>query len=153
MGGAVIQCGDFEGEDKSGSPIGAVLDQAYALAFGHAPRGKIAAALSRLVGCSTQGAEALVERELLNVKYSEEGEISPEVVELLLPHLRDYQQSLLRDLKIENDVEKICEHLGSDTAAKYGTKPDPGWHLYCLHDLVKACEKSSKERIPVQVVW
>jgi hypothetical protein len=29
MAGALIKCGDFEGEDKSGSPIAAVLTEAF----------------------------------------------------------------------------------------------------------------------------
>lgn len=153
MGGAVIQCGDFEGEDKSGSPITAVLAEAYVRAFGRPPRGKVGAGLARLLGRGTEGAEAQVERAILSVKHDEEGEIPPEVAELLLPHLMHYQQALLQQLGIEDDVERISEHLGGGTGAKYGGKPDPGWHLYCLHDLVVACHKSSKERTPIQVLW
>jgi len=153
MGGANIQCGTFEGNDKSASPIVSVLEEAFARAFGRKPRGRIRVRLAGLMRRPVAEDEAIAEAAILEVKFSEEGEIPPAVARRLLPYLESYQAALLQQLNIPDDVDRIWEQAARSTRAKYGTIPDPGWHLYCLHDLVPACRISAADGIPVQVLW
>lgn len=153
MGGATIQCADFEGNDKAGSPVVSVLDQAFLAAFGFKRRGRLARRLGRFFGERASAEREEVERAILDVMYEEEGEIPSSVAERLLPHLRNYQLSLLHQLNIPNTAEAIWPHVSASIAAKYGKRVDAGWHLYCLHDLVHACEKSVLSGKPVQVLW
>jgi hypothetical protein len=153
MGGATILCGAFEGEDKAGSPVVSVLDEAYALAFGTARRSRFARRVARWLGKTTPLDRENVELAILEIMYDEEGKFSSQVADLLLPHLRSYQDRLLKQHAVPNDINAIAALLVPSTAAKYGKKFDPGWHLYCLHDLVLACEKSVETGEPVQVIW
>jgi hypothetical protein len=153
MGGATILCGDYEGGDKAGSPIASVLDQAYVAAFGVKRRGKLGRNFARLLGRTTAPEQDAVEQSILEVMYNEEGEIPSSVAQLLLPHLRAYQSSLLQRCAIENTPDAIQKIMTPSTSAKYGRKFDAGWHLYCLHDLVAACEKSAVSGTPIQVIW
>ena len=153
MGGATILCGDYEGGDKAGSPIASVLDQAYVAAFGVKRRGKLGRKFARLLGRTTAPEQDAVEQCILEVMYNEEGEIPSSVAQLLLPHLRAYQSSLLQRCAIENTPDAIQKIMTPSTSAKYGRKFDAGWHLYCLHDLVAACEMSAGSGTPIQVIW
>ena len=153
MGGATILCGSFEGGDKSASPIVSVLEEAFVQAFGRKPRGRFGVRFAKLLGRLAPEDEALAEKAILKVKFDAEGEIPPAVGQRLLPFLEKYQASLLRQLNVQDDVEQIWKHVSPGIRAKYGRVPDPGWHLYCLHDLVPACRKSVGEGLPVQVVW
>jgi hypothetical protein len=153
VGGATIQCADFEGNDKAGSPVVSVLDQAFLAAFGTKRRGKLARRLGKLLGSVSAAEREEAERAILEVMYNEEGAIPSSVAARLLPHLQAYQLALLRKLSIDNNLEAIWPHVASSTAAKYGRKADPGWHLYCLLDLVPACERSIASGEPVQVIW
>lgn len=153
MGGATIQCGGFEGNDKAGSPVVSVLDHAFRAEFGRKRRGRLTRRIASLLG--TRSTKELDETEcaILEVMYNEEGEIQPSVAARLLPHLEAYQDALLGQLKVENTLEAIRPHLAVSTAAKYGRRRDPGWHLYCLLDLVPACQMSISSGKPVQVIW
>lgn len=153
MGGATILCGAFEGEDKAGSPVVSVLDEAYALAFGTTRRGRLGRRVARWLGTRNTPDQETVELAILEIMYDEEGKFPSQVARLLLPHLRSYQERLLNKHGIANDINAIGAILAPSTAAKYGKKFDPGWHLYCLHDLVIACERSVETGDPVQVVW
>ena len=153
MGGATIFCGDFEGEDKAGSPVCSVLDRAYTAAFGVKRRGRLARKLIRLFKRPIDADREKVELAILEIIYNEEGEFSIEVAIILLPHLRTYQLSLLQSCSVENNPDAIRNIMAQSTAAKYGKRFDPGWHLYCLHDLLIACEKSAASGQPVQVLW
>lgn len=119
MGGATIQCADFEGNDKAVSPIVSVLDQAFLRAFGFKRRGRLARRLGKFFGSRTSAEREEVERTTLEVMYDEEGEITSSVAECLLPHLRSYQHLLLRQLNIPNTVEAIWPHMSASIAAKY----------------------------------
>lgn len=153
MGGATILCGDFEGEDKAASPIVSVLDRAFFEAFGAKRRGRLARRIASWLGSRSPVDRDEVELAILEVMYNEEGEIPSSVARLLLPHLLSYQASLLARCGIDNTPEAIRPHMHSSIAAKYGRRPDPGWHLYCLHDLVLACDKSISTGLPLQIVW
>jgi len=153
MGGATLQCGSFEGNDKSASPIVSVMEEAFVQAFGHKPKGRLGRKLAVLLGRSSTGDEALSEEAILDVKFNEQGEISPAIANRLLPFFEKYQARLLKDLSIQDDLNEIWKFVSPKTKAKYGTVFDPGWHLYCLHDLIPACRKSIEEQISIQVLW
>ena len=153
MGGATIFCGDFEGEDKAGSPVISVLDRAYTAAFGVKRRGRLARKLAKLFKRPVDADREKVDLAILEIMYNEEGEFSSEVAIILLPYLRAYQLSLLQSCSVENNPDAIRNIMAGSTAAKYGKRFDPGWHLYCLHDLIIACEKSAESDQPVQVIW
>lgn len=153
MAGAYIHCGGFEGQDKSGTPSLAVLSIAYRRSFGRSPRGRIALSFPFLSGGARAGIEGEAERALLAVKYDEVAQIPPAVSAHLLPLLKEYQREVLGRLGVANDVAEIRPKMTRTARAKYGSVPDDGWHAYCLHDLVYACEKSVGEQTNVEIVW
>ena len=79
--------------------------------------------------------------------------MSAEVAGHLLPFLRTYQAELLSRAGIANTYEDILPTIKGSIRAKYGSVPDDGWHLLCLHDLVRACEISIKSGKPIEVEW
>jgi len=153
MAGSNIRCGEFEGQDKSGSPVLAVLAGAYCRVFNRKPRGCIALALAALTRSKRPGVEALAESALLSVKYDEIGKIPADVCSCLLADLKNYQKEVLDRLGVPDDVEEIFPKMAKTREAKYGRTHDDGWHAYCLHDLVPAFEKSARTRKPVEIVW
>jgi len=153
MSGSLIKCGDFEGEDKSGSPAAAVLSEVYSRVFHLRPRGRLSLAFTEFLGRKRNGIEGLAEAAIMAVKYDEIGKISPEVCASLLPELKKYQQEILGRLGIADDAEEISSRMTRNSAAKYGWKRDDGWHAYCLHDLIIAFEKSVGTQTPVEVIW
>ena len=153
MGGSNIRCGEFEGEDKSGSPALAVLTEAYRRAFSRRPRGRIALAFAALAGGKRPGIEGLAESALLSVKFDEVGTIPTDVCARLLPQLQEYQKEVLGRLNISDDPEQVFQKMAHSTRAKYGRAHDDGWHAYCLHDLIPAFEKSVSTQKPVEIVW
>jgi len=153
MAGANIRCGEFEGEDKSGSPALAVLTGAYCRVFHRKPRGRVALALTAITRDKRSGVEALAEAALLSVKYDEIGKIPADVCSCLLADLKNYQKTVLDRLSVSDDVEEIFSKMAKTKGAKYGRTHDDGWHAYCLHDLVPAFERSVNTRKPVKIVW
>ncbi|HLQ25537.1 MAG TPA: hypothetical protein VK138_06585 [Acidiferrobacterales bacterium] len=153
MGGALIKCGDFEGADKSGSPISAVLSEVFKRAFGRKPRGRIALALARIVGGQVSGIEAIVESALVSVNYDDVARLPPAVAAHLLPFLKEYQTEVLSRLGINDEYDEIRAHLKGGTRTKYGFVLDDGWHALCLHDLIPACERSRAGQVQVEIIW
>jgi hypothetical protein len=154
MGGATIRCGDFEGADKSGSPISAVLSHAFKLAFGRRPRNRISLAIAKLMGRAASGIEGTIEAALVSAGPDENVCLIPsEMAAHLLPFLKAYQSELLARTGVSNSFEQIFEIISHSIKAKYGFVHDDGWHLLCLHDLVSACEKKTITGTPVKVEW
>ncbi|MEW5837357.1 MAG: hypothetical protein AB1717_00785 [Pseudomonadota bacterium] len=153
MGGATFVCGSFEGNDKSASPITSVLEEAFAQAYGRKPRGRLRRRFAELLGRASTGEMALAEEAIIFVRYSEESAIPPAIAERFLPFFENYQARLLKELNIPDDLDEIWPFMTPTTKAKYGFVRDPGWHLYCLHDLIPACRKSMDEQIPIQIFW
>jgi hypothetical protein len=153
MAGSSIRCGEFEGEDKSGSPALAVLTQAYRRLFHRKPRGRLALALTAVTGGKRSGVEGLAESAMLSVKYDDVGKIPTEVCACLLPELQKYQKEVLARLNISDDVEQIFPRMAKSRGAKYGRTHDDGWHAYCLHDLIPAFKKSVNILKPVEILW
>ena len=152
MGGGYIKCGEFEGEDKSGSPISAVLSEVFRRAFSRSPSGRIAFALRGLFGGKRSPIESEIEAALLSVKYDELGRISPAVAAHLLPFLRDYDAEIRKRLGI-SAADDFSGFMKRSTSAKYGFAQDDGWHLYCLRDLIQACERSRDTGVEVEISW
>ena len=152
MGGGYIKCGDFEGEDKSGSPVHAVLSVAFRRAFGCDPSGRIVFALRGLFGRKRSSFESEVESALLSVNYDEVGRIPPTVAAHFLPFLRDYEAEICGRLGITagDDIDTFMKR---STSSKYGFMQDDGWHLYCLRDLIQACERSRDTCTVVEISW
>jgi hypothetical protein len=153
MGGANIRCGTFEGEDKSGSPIHAVLSEAFKRAFGRTPRGRIALAFARILGLHQADIASVAESALLTVKYDAIGRLPAEVSAHLLPYLKEYYAEILTRLGISGTAEEIRARIKRSTGAKYGLTRDDGWHAYCLRDLITACEQSKVHGDPIEIAW
>jgi hypothetical protein len=149
MAGAQIICGDFEGQDKSGSPIGAVLSEVYRRSYGRSPRGKI----GRFFGRARTGIEGLAEDSVVSVRFDELAKIPSEVCAHFFPAIAEYQKEVLSRLGIADDVDSIVQRMERSMRAKYGGRRDDGWHAYCLHDLVIAFERSARTQEPVEVQW
>jgi len=137
MGGGYISCGDFLGEDKSGSAISGVFE-----------------ALEPLLS-----AEASDVMERLNADVEQrfdEGEqefrIPPPLAALLVEPLERYQQELGARLGHPDPAEApdLDRASGLDPIdAKWGA--GDGWRYYCVHDLLQACQLSRESGQPVVV--
>jgi len=128
MGGATILCGDFEGADKAGSPVTSVLDEAFLAAFGVPRRGRLHGRFAKFFGKKASQEQEIIELAVLRIMYNEEGKFSSEVARLLLPHLRSYQDRLLKQHNVRNTTDAIAGMHAPSTTAKYGKTFDAGWH-------------------------
>ena len=119
MSGGNIHCGSFTGNDKSGSALEGVL-----------------AALSEQAGDIVQEIRTGLD----------EGDyvLIPETRAVqLLPLLRSYRQALISEMGHEDWARETAaeESAGMDSIkAKWGA--GRGWRLYCVTDLIRACEAS-----------
>ena len=136
MGGGYISCGEFMGEDKSGSAFEGVLRGIPTLLSA-----KEAARFSDQV--ATPLLQALHEG-------GEQFEISPEMVSHLFQPLTRYHAYLDETLGHPHpyDAPELDRKRGLDmTEAKYGA--GLGWQFYCTHDLLRACEVSQQKGEPI----
>ena len=129
MAGGNITCGTFQTGDKSGSALEAVLD-----------------ALPSQV------------RELVDtVKQQLDTEnfvvIEVDQAKNLLPFLQAYQTQLVAQIGHDDWVRAMQEEESSldPVAAKWGA--GKGWRLYCVRDLIGACENAQVEVEPVCIVF
>lgn|SRR5512138_1325367 len=127
MGGIYISSGSFRGGDKSGSAFEGVLD-------------------------ALEGNPDLIE-EIRSGFDAEYLLISEEQAGRLLPLLVSYMKKLISEIG-HDDWSKEAEAeeaAGLDaTEAKWGA--GRGWKLYCVTDLIRACEVGLVEHQPVAVV-
>lgn len=125
MSGGYISCGEFNGEDKSGSAYSGVLADLQTLGSGR---------YAQLV-------EPLA-RDLANCEESVE--IPQHVAASLLPVLREYRGVLEVELGDIRDPFEAIDHdeeLGLDSSdAKWGQ--GTGWKYYCVLDLERALVRS-----------
>lgn len=129
MAGGEIGCGSFQGSDKSGSAFEAVLD-----ALPLQARDWVEAARQQL-----DSADFV----LLEVDHAQG----------LLPFFKDYQTRLIAEIG-HDDWERAARDESAsldDVAAKWGA--GKGWRLYCVGDLVRACEQSAVEQQPVYIAF
>lgn len=138
MGGAYISCGKFAGDDKSGSPILAVLERLVE----EVPRGAIIATpwvrdVADVIRRLSEGPEAT---------------ISPNLAQELLPRVEKYFEQLsgLLGHPSPGDAPELDAAAGLDpTDAKLGK--GNGWRLYCCHDLMLACRESITSGAPIEI--
>lgn len=130
MGGLHISCGSFTGRDKSGSAIEGVLG-----ALENPPAG-----LVREITSGFDSNDYIL--------------ITPEQAAALLPFLVTYRTHLVAEIGHEDPFKAIAAEVaaGADpTKAKWGG--GRGWRLYCVDDLIVACEASGAEHQPIVVAY
>jgi hypothetical protein len=128
MGGLNISAGSFQGADKSGSAFEGVLD-------------------------ALEGDPDLIEEIRSGFDDAEYLLISEEQVARLLPLLVSYRKKLVSEIGHDDwsREAEAEEAAGLDaTEAKWGA--GRGWKLYCVTDLIRACEIGLLEHEPVAVV-
>jgi len=129
MAGGIIICGTFQSADKSGSALEAVLD---ALPL---------------------QAHELVENVKQQLDTADFVLIDVEQAKSLLPFLRVYQAQLIAEIRHDDWAQATQEEEFSleTVAAKWGS--GKGWRLYCVRDLVGACENALVEMEPVCIAF
>jgi len=128
MGGLYISSGSFRGSDKSGSAFEGVLD-------------------------ALDGDPDLVEEIRSSFSDAEYLLISEEQAGRLLPLLANYKRKLVAEIGHDDWSKETAaeEAAGLDpTDAKWGA--GRGSKLYCVTDLIRACEVGLAEHQPVAVV-
>ena len=128
MGGLNISCGNFLGEDKSGSAFEVVLSQ-------------------------LDGVDPFVKDKLLSGFNDEEYVlIETQISSLLVEPLRLYRDGLIKDIGHDDWLrETLLEESngGNPTDLKWGE--GRGWRLYCAENLLRACQHSAASEEPVVV--
>jgi len=129
MAGGNIICGTFQSADKSVSDLEAVLE---ALPL---------------------QAHELVENVKQQLDTAEFVLIEVEQAKSLLPFLQVYQAQLIAEIGHDDWARATQEEESSlePVAAKWGS--GKGWRLYCVRDLVGACENSLVEMEPVCITF
>jgi hypothetical protein len=138
MGGGYISCGEFLGEDKSGSAFEGVLRGIPTILAPDA-----AATFTKHVATPLLQALYVGEQEF---------EITPEIVGHLFQPLTTYYAHLDQVLGHPHPYEapELDRTRGLDmTDAKYGA--GLGWQFYCTHDLLRACEISRDTGEPIVI--
>jgi hypothetical protein len=137
MGGGYISCGNFLGDDKSGSAFVGVL------------RG-IPTVLSAAEAAAFR--VSLAEPLMAMLEDSQELEITPQRAAELFEPLRKFHEHLRAALGDPEPCHapELDRKLGVNmTNAKYGE--GTGWQFYCTHDLLHACELSQKSKEPIGI--
>lgn len=134
MGGIYVRCGSFEGEDKSCSPIQAVIEDLTEEASG--PERE---ALSRIESLLNESSDDIV--------------IDTNEAELLTSLVNRYRARIAaRIAPISDPFEQIEKDYRDNpdldpTEAKYGKSL--GWKYLCVLDLERAFAVSAEEAEPV----
>lgn len=140
MGGGRIVCGDYTGEDKSGSAISGLLEALQEfLSCGSYPRqikstvDEIAARLQRA------GDHILIESELaINLKAA-----------LVAWHAEQQARNGFQD---QWEAVLSDDSTGLDPVdAKWGK--GPGWRYHCACDMIKACTISQATGEPICIAF
>ncbi|WP_439864628.1 hypothetical protein [Pseudomonas antarctica] len=129
MAGGNIGCGAFQGQDKSGSALEAVLE-----------------------ALPTEASE-WVEAVRQQLDTAEFVLIEVETAARLLPFLQDYQTRLVAEIG-HDDWARAAQDEEAEVGAvagKWGA--GSGWRLYCVGDLIIACQQAALEHEPVYVVF
>ncbi|WP_236713354.1 hypothetical protein [Pseudomonas sp. Root329] len=124
-----IICGTFQSADKSGSALEAVLD---ALPL---------------------QARELVENVKQQLDTADLVLIDVDQAKSLLPFLQAYQAQLIAEIGNDDWTRATQEEESSlePVAAKWGL--GKGWRLYCVRDLIGACENALEEMEPVCIAF
>jgi hypothetical protein len=138
MAGGYISCGDFSGEDKSGSAISGVFEA--------------------LPECLAESERQTFTETVLDplAEYLEEHEdhflIQPDVASMLLGPVGTLYAQYGNELGHPEpfDAPQIDKQRGMNASdAKWGQ--GIGWRYYCLHDLQLALRKSVASGLPVLI--
>jgi hypothetical protein len=135
MGGGYISCGNFSGDDKSGSPITGILED---LTSNLADTQNSAMATKLLEQLDSETDHILIE---------------PDQATKLLPDfkcLQTHYKSHYPDLDdwwliFERETQQGLDNI----AGKWGESI--GWKIYCLADLIPACEISISTGEPITI--
>ena len=128
MSGLNIHCGSFQGDEKSGSAINGVLKALP----------KIPKELVQSIDSQFESAEFAL--------------ISVEQTVPLLPALVSYRHQLLEQIGHDDWWKKAMEEDAAGlepVRAKWGD--GLGWRLYCVTDLIKACEASQAQNCEIAI--
>lgn len=128
MSGLNIHCGSFQGAEKSGSAINGVL--------------------KALPGNLRELAQS-IDFQFESAEYAR---ISVEQTVSLLPALVAYRHYLLEQIGHDDWWKKTMEEEAAGlepVKAKWGD--GLGWRLYCVTDLIKACEASQAENCEIAI--
>ena len=144
MGGGYISCGDWMGNDKSGSASTAVFEQ-----------------LERFMSGPDLEAFNLFMNSPVDPTEMEAGHfdetliVIPQTIAVtLIEPLERYRDELSTKLghPLPVAAPSLDQKAGIDpTKAKYGA--GDGWRLYCVADLIEACQRSRKTNAPVEISW
>lgn len=129
MAGGNIGCGSFQGQDKSGSALEAVLDA-------------LAPQADEWVTAAKQQLDT-ADYVLIDVDHAAG----------LLPFLKAYHTQLIADIGHDDWARAVRDEEAAlgPTAAKWGV--GKGWRLYCVVDLISACELAAMEQQPVCIAF
>jgi hypothetical protein len=128
MSGLSIQCGTFHGHDKSGSALSGVL--------------KKLSDISQEVAKSIDSQFENAEYALISVRHAK----------VLLPDLVFFRYVLLDQIGHDDWWKKAMDEEASGldpVRAKWGS--GLGWQLYCVNDLIRACEISQDENCEIVI--
>ena len=138
MGGGYIQCGDFLGNDKSGSAISGLLDALPEFAPAEDRRSFVEMAIAPLREALANGREYIL--------------IEPTIAARLIATLEGFNSRVGRELGFPepSDAPAKDQEAGLEpTEAKWGK--GKGWQYYCAHDLLQACRVSTEGGEPICV--
>ena len=130
MAGGNIYCGTFESRDKSGSAFSGVLES---------------------IRPSIQKLALNIDEQLKDQEYVV---FSVEQAKGLIPVLTKYRDDLIKEIGHDDFDKEIYreESEGMDPVnGKYGLSR--GWKLYCVNDLIIACETSIDENQEIGIVF
>jgi hypothetical protein len=138
MAGGYISCGEFVGDDKSGSAILGVVDD-----IRHLPGWDAESPMADVI----DGIYAFVSGESVPPQaWSEAIEITPKEILDLVPYLEQCRTNLIDTLGTSDPVKAIAREQESSnldpSALKWGK--GAGWRLYCVIDLLRAAEHASR---------
>ena len=155
MGGGYIECGDYLGDDKSGSPSEDILSLLFRRAAGRAAYSR-RHLLGRFFRRGPRLPDWLDEFEsaLREPPVPHEIRLSAGVAGGLLPYAEKYHAELGEKLgnPAPSEAPELDSRAGMDpSAAKWG-KGD-GWRFYCTNDLVQALRQSLVTNLPVVITF
>lgn len=138
MGGGYIQCGDFLGNDKSGSAISGLIDALPKFAPAEDRRSFVKSVIAPLRESLANTHEYIL--------------IEPTIAARLIIALEIFNSHVGQELGFPEPSEapdKDREAGLDPTEAKWGK--GKGWQYYCAHDLLQACRVSVEGGQPICV--
>lgn len=144
MAGGYITCGDFEGDDKSGSALlGVIADLQALLRWESEP--ELNALLSKMHSFVSGEGEQPAE-------WDEGIELSAIEIKSLAPYLKKCRELLISQVgPDDSDLNKAMDEESKTSDAKWGG--GAGWRLYCCNDLLTAAMHSTATQESVHITF